>query len=195
MLGSTLGAIALCLTIGFLTNSILTWAFTAVLMIVLIPMIWLTALVRRAMYKQIDGRPGAVGAALSELRGAWITSEEPVGFSREQDLVWRIVGRPGVVLISEGPTTRVRGMLEDEAKKAQRVVSTVPVHQIQVGNDEGQVPLIKLRSALRRLPKALNREDVPSVSKRLKALEAKGLPIPKGIDPAKVRPSRRAQRG
>ena len=126
---------------------------------------------------------------------AWIIPEQPVAYTREQDLVWRIVGRPGVVLISEGPSTRVRGLLQTEARRVTKVMRNVPVHQIQVGREEGQVALRDLQRELRRLKNTLTSEEVPQVSSRINALRSGEPPIPKGIDPMRARPSRRALRG
>ena len=41
----------------------------------------------------------------------------------------------------------------------------------------------------------LTKEEVPSVAARINALQSSAPPIPKGIDPTKVRPNRRAMRG
>ncbi len=48
------------------------------------------------------GKPGAVRLRSLPSGGY---PQQPSAFTREQDLVWRIVGRPSVVLISEGPTS------------------------------------------------------------------------------------------
>ena len=110
--------------------------------------------------------------------------------------MWRIVGRPGVVLISEGPASRVRPLLSAESKRITKIMRNVPVHQIQVGRDEGQIPLKDLQSALRKLKNVLTPEEVPQVSARINALRSGEPPIPKGIDPLRVRgTSRRGLRG
>ena len=74
-------------------------------------------------------------------------------------------------------------------------MKNVPVHIIQTGHDEGQVELAKLQGKLRGFKKILTKEEVPAVSNRLNALQSNALPIPKGIDPMKARPNRRAMRG
>ena len=137
-----------------------------------------------------------IKVALSQIQRGWIIPEQPVAFTREQDLVWRIVGRPGVVLISEGPASRVRPLLTAESKRITKIMRNVPVHQIQVGRDEGQIPLKDLQSALRKLKNILTAEEVPQVSARINALRSGEPPIPKGIDPLRVRgTSRRGLRG
>ena len=110
-------------------------------------------------------------------------------------MVFRMVGRPGIVLISEGPATRVGRLLKDEERRVTRVVPNVPVHLLQTGRDEGQIPLTKLQSKVRRLPRKLTPAEVLTVSNRLRSLSTNKLPIPKGIDPLRARPNRKAARG
>ncbi len=66
---------------------------------------------------------------------------------------------------------------------------------INAGDGEGQVPLIKLSRALTRKRPALSKTQVSEVAKRLKALGGVKMPIPKGIDPTRTRPDRKAMRG
>ncbi len=147
----------------------------------------------RVAYRQIAGQPGAVGAVLkSSLRRAWRASEMPVTVSpRTQDAVYRAVGKPGVVLIGEGPQTRTRRMLEDERRNVNRIVPNVPVHFISVGPDADSVKLERLAKTLNGLKKALTKAEVLAVTNRLSSLsKSSSLPIPKGIDPTKVRAPR-----
>ena len=108
---------------------------------------------------------------------------------RTQDAVYRAVGRGGVVLISEGPASRTQRMLDDEQRKVARVLPTVDVTLISVGHEEGDVELHRLAATLRKLKKTLTKPEVMAVSNRLNSLQS-SLPIPKGIDPLKVRPQR-----
>lgn len=198
--GLTVVLIALGVLVGVLTGGgralpIITWALTGLMLALLLDMTLLSLLVRRAMYSQIDGTVGSVYAVISQIKRGWIVSEQPIAANRDQDVVWRLIGRPGVVFISEGPSTRVRSLLSQERKKVNRVAQNVPVHLIEVGHGEGQVPLAKLEGALRKLKKILTKEEVPAVSARLNALQTTAAPIPKGIDPTKVRANRRAMRG
>ncbi len=169
---------------------------TAVMLALLADTSLLAMLLRPAMYRQVDGKVGSVYAVISQIRKGWVVDDEPVAVSRNQDLVWRLIGRPGVVLISEGPSSRVRGLLGNEKRKISRAISNVPIITIQVGHEEGQVPLPKLDRKLKKLKKVLTKAEVPSVANRLNALGNKGVPIPKGIDPYSAKPiSRKALRG
>src|SRR5690625_4953004 len=107
-------------------------------------------------------------------------------------MVFRIVGRPGVVLISEGPPQRAARLLATETRKVQRVIPNVPVVEIQCGRGEGQIPLPRLVRHVQRLKPTLSKHQVSEISRRMRALQQTRLPIPKGVDPMKVRPDRRA---
>lgn len=105
------------------------------------------------------------------------------------------MGRPGIVLIAEGPAGRASRLLENERKRTARVVPSVPITLLQCGNGEGQVPLRKLPVAVRKLKPQLTKQEVAEVDKRLTALGAMRPPLPKGIDPTKARPDRKGMRG
>lgn len=194
--GSAILTVCLALVIcALIDGNWIVWSILGVLLAATVAMSLLSLLVRRAMYAQIDGTVGAAYAVLSEIRSGWIIPEQPLVVTREQDVVWRIIGRPGVVLVSEGSSSRVQPLMAAERKKIQRVAKNVPIHVLQVGHEEGQIPLGKLQSRLRSFKKVLTKEEVPAVSARLSALQSSQPPIPKGIDPYKARPNRRAMRG
>jgi hypothetical protein len=81
-------------------------------------------------------------------------------------------------------------MLEDERKVVTRILPNVPVSFLYVGPDADSVPLYKLASKLRTLKPALRKPEILAVSNRLNSLGKNGLPIPKGVDPYKVRAPR-----
>lgn len=149
-----------------------------------------------AAYARIEGQPGAAMAALKTIRRGWTFIEEPVAVDpRTHDCVFRGVGRPGVLLVTEGPATRVKRMVEAERKRCARILPEVPIHVIEVGNDPGQIRLTKLTKNVRKLKPKLNKHEVSVVIKRLNALGSAKLPIPKGIDPSRARPDRKGMRG
>ena len=150
----------------------------------------------KAAFGQIVGQPGATGAALSTLRRGWVLEQEPVALDpRTRDMVFRAVGRPGVVLVAEGPVTRVRKLVDGERRKINRLVPNVEVHTVFAGEGEEQVPLRKLNRKLTRMRPQLTKQEVSQVSKRLRAMGAVKPPIPKGVDPMRARPDRKAARG
>lgn len=182
--------------IGFLTGHPILTGVAGLLLALPIGTWFLGRRAERLAYARIEGEPGAVSAALGTIRRGWSIESEPIGVDpRTRDMVFRIVGRPGVVLISEGPANRVPRLLTSEARKVNRVIPNVPVVQIQCGHDEGQVPLPKLVRHVQRLKPQLTKHQVGEISRRMRALQQTRLPIPKGVDPTKVRPDRRAMRG
>ena len=159
-----------------------------------------------AMYRALEGQPGAAGATLTGLgKRGWYAGQEPVAIegargTRPGDMVdaamvFRALGRPGIVLIGEGPTGRVNKLLKQEEKKVTRVAPGVPVHLWVVGEGEGQVPIKKVSSRLTRMRPVLTKEETSVVNKRLKSLGGMKPPIPKGVDPTRARVDRKAMRG
>ncbi len=186
MLLSFLVVFGVLLVIGFLVK--LPWIFGifGVLFGVLAATIIMSRRAERAAYSQIEGQAGAAGAALTSIRRGWYTDREPVaadvarpGDINSAAMVYRALGRPGVVLIGEGPTARVQKLLAAEKKRVERVAPGVPVTTMRVGNGEGEVPLPKLASKVQ----------------RLKALGGLRAPLPPGVDPMRARMDRKALRG
>jgi hypothetical protein len=145
----------------------------------------------KAVYAQIEGQPGAAAASLNMLRRGW-TVTPAVAFTKQQDLVHRVVGRSGVVLVGEGNHNRVKGLLTQERKKVARVAPDISVHEIFAGNGDGEVPLRKLPRAVTKLPKSITAGQVNELNHRLKALGAQqgALPIPKGPMPRSAKQAR-----
>mgnify|MGYP003352692034 FL=1 len=110
---------------------------------------------------------------------------------RTQEAVYRAVGAAGIVLIAEGSRTGTKLILEEELRKLKRVAPGVTVHVFHVTNDASGTPLIKLGREVTRLKRVLNRAEVAAVNNRLQSLGQMSLPIPKGIDPRKMRAPRR----
>lgn len=174
--------------------SIILWGVTGVMFGLLAAMMVLTRLSTRAMYKKIDGMPGAAGHVLSTSLGRrWVASDTPVGVNpRTQDAVYRVVGRGGVVIVGEGAAGRLTRLVNDERVKVQRVASGVPIHVFHIGHGDGDVPISKLAATIKALPKKVDRTTMAAVVKRIDSVSQSvtSLPIPKGIDPTKARAPR-----
>ncbi len=145
----------------------------------------------RAVYSQIEGQPGAAAASLNMLRRGW-TVTPAVAFTKQQDLVHRVVGRSGVVHVGEGNHNRVKTLMIQERKKVARVAPDVTVNEIFSGNGDDEVPLRKLPRAVTKLPKSITPGQVNELNHRLKALGAQqgALPIPKGPMPRSTKQAR-----
>jgi hypothetical protein len=134
-----------------------------------------------AQYAAVEGQPGAAAAIMQGMRGGW-TVTPAVSANRNMDVVHRAVGKPGVVLVGEGSPTRLAGLLAAEKKRTSRVAFDVPIYDLQVGNEEGQIPIRKLQRKLMRLPRNLKGPAVADLNYRLKALP-QSLQAPKGPMP------------
>jgi hypothetical protein len=138
-----------------------------------------------AAFSRIEGQPGAAFAILQSLRGDWRV-EPAVAFNKNQDLVHRAVGRPGVILVAEGSGARARELLSSELRRTRKVIGEAPLHDIVIGEGEGQVPLKRLQVHVMKLPRALKPKEVNAVESRLKALGGATMPIPKGPMPTHI---------
>ncbi len=172
--------------IGLLIHQAVILGLVAVMLGMLAAVVIFGRRAEKAAFAQVEGQPGAAASALNMLRKGW-TVTPGVAVSRNQDLVHRAVGRAGVVLVGEGSSTRLGGLMSAEKKKVSRFVPDVPIYDIQAGNEEGQVPLRKLNAKLMKLPRNLTNDQVSEVNRRLKALGTMNLPIPKGPLPKGVR--------
>ncbi|GAA5198071.1 DUF4191 family protein [Microbacterium jejuense] len=186
-------------TIGFLIPpvaiwSVILWGVTGLMLGILASMMTMTRLSTQAMYKKIDGMPGATGHVLSTSLGrSWQASEMPVGINpKTQEAVYRAVGKGGVVIVGEGARGRLTRLVNDERSKVQRVAAGVPVTVLYVGHGEGDVTIAKLASTIKALPKKIDRTTQAAVIKRIESVSQSltSLPIPKGIDPTKARAPR-----
>jgi len=186
-----LGVVAVSLVIGLLLQNPITGLIIGIPLGLLAAVFILSRRAERAAFAQIENQPGASGAALGTLRRGWITEEQPVAVNpRTQDAVFRAIGRPGVVLVSEGPSHRAKPLLDAERKKLSRILPNVTIHVIESGRGEGQVPLSQIAKTMNKLKNELTKVEVNAVSKRISSLGSNRLPIPKGIDPYKARPQR-----
>lgn len=148
----------------------------------------------KAAFGQMEGKPGAAAAVLDNIGRGWTTTPA-VAMNRSQDVVHRAVGKAGIVLVAEGNPNRVKGLLAAEKKKMARIVVDVPVHDIIVGDHEGQVPLKKVRTTMLKLPRVLTGPQVTSTNDRLRALGdlMSNMPLPKGPMPKGARMPRGGQ--
>lgn len=152
---------------------------------------------RKAMYAQAEGRPGASLGALAQLRRGWNVEQTPIAFTRQQDVIFRVVGPPGIILVADGNAGRLRQLLLSEKRRHERVALDTPVHEITVGNDPGQVPLSKLVTHLNKMPRAVKPAEMTEILSRLRALTAQRgtMPVPKGPLPTSTKGLRGQQRG
>jgi Domain of unknown function (DUF4191) len=152
---------------------------------------------QKSAYSQMEGQRGAAGAALRMLRRGWRVYDEPVAVTKQMDVVYRVVGPPGIVLIGEGNATRLRQLMASERRKHERVASEVPIHELVCGNGEGEVPLPKLVKTVQKLGRDVKPAEMTDILNRLKALDANrsAVPMPKGPVPTSMKGLRGNLRG
>jgi hypothetical protein len=141
----------------------------------------------KAAYGSIEGTPGAAAQVLTTLRGGWFTTPA-IEVNRAQEIVHRVVGRPGVILIVEAKPGAA--IAQSAKQKTARWVGETPILEIYVGSGPGQTPLANLTRAVKKLPKVLRPAEVTDLRRKLDAAGG-GLPIPKGAMPKGLRVPRR----
>jgi len=205
MVLASLGTLVVMVGIGVLLER---WVYFLILGVPLAALAATTVLsvrAKRAAYKSIEGQPGASGAALSSLRKGWYFEQQPVaaeagraGDMTSTAMVFRAIGRPGVVLVAEGPAARATKLGEAERKRVSRIAgSNVPVTVLRVGEggSDGEVSVRKIAGKIQRMKPVLTKQEVAAVNKRLKAMGGLRPPLPAGVDPNRVRMDRKAMRG
>ncbi len=175
---------AVVFLLGLLTGHPIFGTIFAVLTGLLSLLFVLGSRAQKAAYKQVEGQTGAAAAVLQTIKKGW-TITPAVAISKSQDVVHRAVGRPGIVLVGEGPANRIGNLMLAEKKRTTRFVSDVPIHEIFIGEGEGEIPLRDLTKHMGKLPKQLRPPEVTAVNDRLRALGdlMKNVPIPKGPMP------------
>ncbi|HWG24546.1 DUF4191 domain-containing protein [Actinospica sp.] len=210
MLGWSLGAAAVVfvlfyLLVGGSVFGLVIAIILALLCGVLAATITLSRRVQRAQYKQIDGQPGAAYSVLDSdrrFKRNWQLTPM-VQFNRQQDMVHRLIGTGGIILLAEGDPSRVKQLLTNERKAVSRYLGPdVAMEEVIVGPDvaAGQTPLTKLVTTLTR--RGLRKRNLTSAqaseySKRLEAIATKTGPManmPKGPLPKGARTQRGGMR-
>ncbi len=200
---AVVGALVLGYLIGLAFGHPVYVMFIALPLGLLLATVIMSRKAERAAYGALDGQPGAGGAALQGLRRGWSYQQEPVAIEGGKTsnlagaaMVYRAVGRPGVVLIGEGPAGRAAKLLATEERKVGRLVPNVPVHayRLGTGGGEGVLTSRELIKTMGKLKKTLTKEEVSAVDKRLRALGRAKPPVPQGMDPQRMRSMGRGQR-
>ena len=183
VIGPALLVLAVLVVVGILIGHPVYLSVLAVLAAVLTGTTIFGRRATSSMYAQVEGQPGAAASVLQTLRGDWRVTPA-VAFNRNMDLVHRVVGRPGVVLIGEGTSAaQQRQLIVDQKRRVGRVAPDTPIYEVLVGDGEGQVPLRKLQQHVMRLPRNVGRKDIDGLEARMKALGGTNVPMPKGPMP------------
>lgn len=189
-------AVAVGLLIGFLAQTLIFGIVIGLLAGSLATLIVFGRRAQAANYGQLDGKPGAAAAALGMLRRGWKV-EAMVAFTKQQDIVTRVVGPPGIILIGDGNMNRLKPLMASERRRHAQVASETPIHELYLGDGEGQIPLRKLVRHVSKMKRAIKPAEMTDILQRLKAVDARrgAMPIPKGPVPTSMKGQRGNLRG
>ena len=148
-----------------------------------------TRFANTAAFASIEGQVGAGASVLMSIRRGFITTPA-VNVNRDQDMVHRVSSKAGIILVGEGGFG-VKSLMQDERRKMERFLSGVPVSEVVVGDNQGQVSIRKLQKHLKKLPKKLNTVQLREVRARLRSVGGLNLPMPKGPMPTNIRMPRK----
>lgn len=196
ILGSGLGAAVLVSLVGIFLPPWWLWLITGLMAGLVAALYMMLNRAKKATYKRYAGKPGSAEVAFGMLDKKKFDYTAGITATKQLDIVHRVVGPAGIVLIGEGSPARLKAVLASEARKHEQVAYGVPVSTVLMGDGEGQVPLEKLADHLKKTPKAIKPVQITEVKQRLRALDAvrPKLPMPKGPMPT-MKGVNRAMRG
>jgi hypothetical protein len=181
VIGSGVAVLAVLIVVGLLTGLAALLIPLGVLLGIMMSMLLFGRYAQSAQYAAIAGQPGAAAAIVQTMRGNWTVTPAIAG-NRNMDIVHRVVGRPGVILIGEGSPNGLASLLTAEKKKIGRIAYAVPITELQVGDEKGQIPVRQLQRTLMKMPRTLKPAAVNDLNSRLKALPS-SLQVPRGPMP------------
>jgi len=187
-----IGALAISLVFAFIgggsTLGIIVWSVLGLVAGAVSFSAILSRKAEKVAFARIEGQPGAVGAILGTvLKRGWSGSEEPVAVNaKTQDLVYRLSGRGGIVIIGEGHRSSVARLIEDEKRRLSHIAAGVPVTVLWVCNDEHSVSLRQIAPTVFKLKRVVKATELGEINKRLSTMRL-NVPVPKGIDPTRVK--------
>jgi hypothetical protein len=170
-----------------------SWIFIplGVMIAILGALIVLNLRANTAFMAEAEGMPGAAVGIIQNMRGDYRVTPT-VQATTDGEMVHLVICRGGIILLGEGPNiARVRSLLGQERRRLSKVIGSTDLRDFIIGNEEGELPLKKLRSTLLRMPRTLAAKDVYSLDTRIKALSARPT-MPKGAIPKNMRPPKGA---
>ena len=198
IIGIPVAIIALSVVIGLLVGSTIVLVYVIIFGVLVAALAGLFTLTRRfekVMFQRMEGQIGASLSIAQNMRGSYQFADDPISVDpRGKSIVFRGVGKGGVVLIAEGGNAATK-QVTAATRRINKLVPGVPVHTIYVGTHADEVPLKKLTKAVKGHKKVLTKSERSAVTARLDAIGGQKLPVPKGVDPMRARPDRKAMRG
>lgn len=194
MAGAFAGGILLGVLIGLFLKPMWPWVIMGLFIGAALAMWLFTRRAKTAMFKRFAGQAGSAEVALGMLGKEW-TSTPAINATRQMDVIHRVIGPGGLILVTEGDSNQLKQLLATEVRRHEQTAYGVKVQTIAMGDKEGQVPLSRLTDHIKKLPKQLTPAQIEDVQRRVRAMDAvrSRMPIPKG--PINTRGSRQAMRG
>ncbi len=196
LIAGFVGSVVLLTLVGFWAQPWWMWLMLGVTAGITADLWILLDRAKKATFLRYAGQPGSAEVALSMLDKKKWEYTPAITATRQLDVVHRVIGPPGIILVAEGQPGRVKALVAAEVKKHEQVAYGVPVTTVMMGDGEGQVPLAGLAKHLTKQPKKLAAAQISDVKARLRALDAvrPKVPIPRGPLP-NMKGAARAMRG
>ena len=176
MLITLLGTMVIFFLLGSLWNGHWWMLILSIPLGIVLALLVFTRRLESNMYDRMAGQQGAAGWALENMRNTmgvlWITQTGVAG-TTQMDMVHRVVGNPGVVLVGEGNRNRLRPLMNQQRKRIDRILAGVPIYELYIGDGdaEDEVPLKKLQSRMLRFPRNYKKAEVSAISAKLEAID------------------------
>jgi hypothetical protein len=184
--GPALAVLVVLVVVGLLIGQIVLFAVIGVLLAIIVGAVIFGRRATGSLYASVEGKPGAAAAILQGMRGDWVVTPA-VGFTRNQELIHRVIGRPGIVIVGEGPSSNaIRQLIVDQKRRVGRVAPGTPIYDVVVGEGEDRVEVRKLQSHMTKLPRNIKKAEIPGIESRMKALGGTNIPMPKGPMPTRM---------
>ena len=162
--GAAAGVAIVVVVVGLLTRAAWwAWLPAALMLALLVGMLVLTNRAKKVAFTRYAGQPGSAEVALSMLNNKKYKYTLAVAATRQMDLVHRVVGPGGIVLVGEGHAAGVRPLLNQEVKKHEQVAYGVVVSTLVVGDGPNQVKLADLQKRIEKMPKVLPPHKIAEV--------------------------------
>ncbi len=156
----------------------------------LLAMFVFTRRLERDMYKKVEDQPGVAGWVLENnlknTMGIVWDVKTGIAATRQQDIVHRVIGNAGVILVGEGNRKRMQPTMNQLKKRIDKLAAGVPVYEVYVGPGEDEVPVNKLRNHVMKFPRNFNKNETYANIRKITAMD--NLPgampgMPKGPIP------------
>jgi hypothetical protein len=197
IIASVVGPIAIGVAVGLALGGI--WMIYSIMFGVatgvLLGLFMLTRRFEKTAFRQMEGVVGGSLAVAQSIRNGWEFDENPQAVdTKGRGVVFRGVGKGGIILLAEGGGPAHR-LVDDSTKRLNKIVPGVPIRAIYVGKGPNEVPMAKIVREIKKGKTVLSRGERSAVSARLRAIGGAKLPVPKGVDPMRARPDRKALKG